>query len=114
MEANCWLVLQSERWEDDGGLWVAATPFFDLDDAKAFLKHVIDDEWGPMKLEYPDGITRDVRLGDNPGYKYPESSSIKHSLVYFDDEGMEAWDMIGATEKKVKIVKSRKEGERVC
>ena len=113
MEANSWLVLQSERWEDDGGLWIAATPFFCLDEAKAFLKHVIDYEWGPLKLEFPDGITRDVRLGDNPGYKYPDSSSIKHALVYFDDEGMEAWDMV-MTEKKIKIVQIRKEGERIC
>ena len=92
-------------------MWIAATPFFDLDDAKSYLKHVLNDEWGRID---PTTGGASLWLGDNPGYKYPASSSIKRALIYFDDEGMEAWNRIGGAEKKVKIVKSRKEGERVC
>jgi hypothetical protein len=109
-----YLVLQSETCDDDGELWAATTPFPSLDKAKAYLKKVINEEWGPMKLEFPDGITMDVNLGDYPGYKYPSNGSIKHSLVFFDEDGDEAWDILGYTKKKIKIVKIGKEGERTC
>jgi len=113
MEAN-WLVLQAESSDEYGCLWMAATPFLKLEDAKAFLKKVVNEEWGPIVLEFPDGSIVEKGLGDMPGYKSPSSSSIKHSHVYFDEDGTEAWDILGNVEKKIKIVQSTKEGERTC
>ena len=109
MEAN-WLVLQSEGSDDYGPHWIAATPFKELDAAKEYLKHVLNDEWDHVE---PTTGGASLKLGDNPGYKYPATSSIKHALIYFDDEGMEAWDMV-RLEKKIKIVQITKEGERTC
>lgn len=114
MEAN-WLVLQSETSDEYGPQWIAATPFVSFDDAKAYLKHVLNDEWEHVVLEANDDPNdiKESRLGDHPGYKYPDSSSIKHSFVYFDPDGTEAWDMM-RTCKKIKIVQLNKEGERTC
>lgn len=113
MEAN-WLVLQSESSDEFGPHWIAATPFAKLEDAKEYVKHVLNDEWEHIVLETSDPVkVTGIKLGDHPGYKYPDSSSIKHSLVYFDYDGTEAWDMM-RTCKKIKIVQICKEGERTC
>lgn len=109
MEAN-WLVLQSESSDDYGPHLIAATPFKELDAAKEYLKHVLNDEWDMIE---PTTGGASLRLGDNPGYKYPENSSIRKALIYFDDEGREAWNMV-RLEKKIKIVYIAKEGERTC
>ena len=107
------LVLQSEWSDEYGPHWIAATPFGTLDDAKKYLKHVVNDEWGAIVLEHDDGCVFSAKLGDHPGYKYPVNSTVKHSFVYFDEDGMEAWDEMSLS-KKIKIVKVGKEGERVC
>ena len=116
-EGGDWLVLQAETDEmGSGWLWMGATLFSgngSLNKAKAFLKHVIRDEW---KTEIPDKDYNLVPLADYPGAVSP-GDSVKHSDTYYSEDGMEAWDGENSGQgyaRKIRIVKAGKKGERVC
>lgn len=108
-----WLVIQSEDQERDGGIWMAATEFDDLDEAKKFAEGVIRKEWDPYStVTTPDGVRN---LADMPGYTYPPES-VKWSKIYYSEDRMEAWyaDRVENVYRKLSIVKAGKKGERAC
>lgn len=108
-----WLVLQSEDQEIDGGIWMAVTPFDSLDDAKAFVKKVIREEWAPRSvITTPDGVRN---LADMPGYTYPPES-VKWSMIHYSEDGMEAWyaDRVEHIYRRLTICKVGKNGERIA
>ena len=107
MEAN-WLVIQSESSDDYGPHWIAATPFKELDAAKEYLKHVINDEWDRVE---PTTGGASLWLGDNPGYKYPESSSIKHALSISTTKGWRPGTWLGSRRKSRSFQSKMKEKE---
>jgi len=111
-----WMVLQCETDQmGNGWLWMAATQFSgsgSLDKAKAFLRHVIRDEWQTM---IPNKDNELVPLADYPGAVSP-GDSVKHSDTYYSEDGMEAWDGENSGQgyaRKIRIVKAGKKGERV-
>ena len=113
-----WVVLQAQTDGDgDGWLWIAATPFLgegSLERAKEFLEHVVRDEWG---TEFPGEGDQLLKLADHKGVVYPEGSSISGSDMYYDEDGMEAWesgDQGNGYARKICIVKMGEEGERIC
>lgn len=110
-----WLVLQAETDQTGNGwLWIAATPFSGddgLEKAKAYLEHVVRDEW---QTQFLDGDEL-KKLADHKGVVWP-LGSIRHSDIYYSDDGMEAWDSENCGQgfaRRITIVKM-KEGERVC
>ena len=108
-----WLVLQAEDQEIDGGIWLAATIFDSLDDAKAFVRKIIKEEWAPRTdITTPDGVKN---LADMPGYTYPQES-VKWSKIYYDEDGMEAWyaDRADNVYRKLVIRKAEGKGVRIC
>lgn len=116
-EGGDWLVLQAETDQTGNGwLWMGATLFSgsgSLNKAKAFLEHVIRDEWQTM---IPNNDNELVPLADYPGAVGP-GDSVKHSDTYYAHDRMEAWDGENSGQgyaRKICIVKAGKKGERVC
>ncbi len=108
-----WLVIQAEDQESDGGIWMAATEFDDLDEAKKFAEGVIRNEWDPYNtVTTPDGVRN---LADMPGYTYPPES-VKWSKIHYSEDRMEAWyaDRVENVYRKLSIVKAGKKGDRAC
>lgn len=112
MEKEQWIVLEAETTDDEGGLWSAATLFDSLDDAKLYVDNVIRTEWC-TQVRMGDQM---VLLADLKGYVYPEGCRIKHSGIYYSDDGTEAWvdpaaDFMG---HNIKICKVGEKGRRIC
>ena len=105
-----YLVLQSEKSEDNGGVWTAVTPFYDIEKAKSFVEHVIRDEWQTV-VPYIHGSPL---LADMKGFHCPSDGTIKHSEYYYSADGDEAWVNVYENEKTIKILIVGKEGERLC
>lgn len=111
-----WIVAQTETNEfGDGWAWFAATPFSGpdgLDRAKAYLEHVVRDEWQTQVIGPDNNL---VLLADHKGFVSPKGS-IKMSDTYYSDDGTEAWD--GENQgsgyfRKICILKLGADGERV-
>lgn len=112
---DIWLVLQAEECETDeaGGLWTAATPFRTFEGAKAYLEEIVRTEWCAVARTKNDG---GMPLANVKGMAFPEGTSVKHALAYYDKDGTEAWVASGydGFGKKAIIVKLGKEGVRRC
>ena len=114
MEAN-WIVLQGEADNADGGLWMSATPFADLDDAKKFVEQVVREEWGVRVPEQSEESVEEKNLADMKGYWIGDSQ--KYSWAHYSEDGMEAWVRNPATldpNMKIKVVRLLEEGKRAC
>ena len=112
-EVDKWVVVQAESQDIDGGIWLASTGFDSLEDAKAFVKKVIKEEWAPKSdITTPDGVKN---LADMPGYTYPPES-VKWSMIHYSEEGTEAWyaDRTENIYMRMTIFKVGKNGERVA
>lgn len=106
-----WVVVQAESQDIDGGVWLASTGFDSLEDAKAFVKKVIREEWAPRSvITTPDGVKN---LADMPGYTYPPES-VKWSMIHYSEDGTEAWyaDRTENIYMRMTIMKIGKNGER--
>ena len=112
-ENSRWLVLQAEDQDIDGGIWLAATTFDSIDDAKEFARKVIREEWAPRSvITTPDGVRN---LADMPGYTHPPES-VKWSKIHYSEDGMEAWyaDRVEHIYRRLTICKVGKNGERIA
>lgn len=110
-EKEQWIVLQAETCQDEGQLWTAATIFDSFEEAKSYVNDIIRDEWN-AKVQ-PEDSDGHESLADHPGYVFP-SGCIKHSDIYYSEEGDEAWLTPEYGGYNIKICKIGKKGQRIC